>query len=125
MESGGQSRSVLTAADHIYAKAYELYNATEWPLDTWGAVHLAARLWNSGELTDDHRRSLVGDLNPKGTHPHRNSRRVQHRRSYGGRPSRMGHVRDPARQLLTVPPSPPSSLPYSADQHSDRRLPAS
>ena len=61
-----QSRSVITPADHIYAKAYELYNATEWPLDTWGAVHLAARLWNSGELTDYDRRSLVGDLTRRG-----------------------------------------------------------
>ena len=36
-----QGKSVLTDADHIYAKAAELYNATEWPLDTWGAVHVA------------------------------------------------------------------------------------
>ena len=64
-----QSKSVLTAADRIYAKAYELYNATEWPLSTWGAMHLATRLWNSGELTDDDRRSLVGDLARRGLTP--------------------------------------------------------
>ena len=61
-----ENKSVLTDADHIYAKAYDLYNDTEWPLDTWGAVHLAGSLWSSGRLTDDDRRSLVGDLARRG-----------------------------------------------------------